>query len=279
MKTLRRCQTLCGTFFEMEIGSLKQSEEALIEFSTKAFAHGAMLEKMFSPFNETSELSRFNQCIPYQVFHCSDIFYKALEKTKFLFEETDGLFTPYQNRQSLNYRFVLSNEVARFNEIPININGFIKGWIIDEMVETLINSGVDQILVNAGGDLRYWFRPGLAAQLTHPQVGIRDLEDPNAVHPLPLIEPCALATSAEYPYDYEHSRDHKINFVDKDVEPPRKNSYFTATVVAPTAWIADALTKVLVQNPKQAEICAQRWKAQLFYKSREKELCFAPSKT
>lgn len=276
MNSLRRCQPLCGTFFEIEASSLNLSDDQLLEASQVAFQKADRLEKIFSPFDTKSELSRFNNAKIEIGFSASDLFYEALKRTKFLYDETEGLFTPYKTKQALSFELQSNNKIKKTDSASLNINGFIKGWIVDIMVETLQRLGVDKILVNGGGDLRYWFNPQISTQIEHPPVIIRDFEDPNRSKTLKFNDSYAIATSANYAYDFEHPKDHQIRFVEKEAHSA---FFFSATVVAEECWKADALTKVLVQNHKQAETCAKRWNVKLYFKSREKELCFEPSKT
>lgn len=275
MNTLRRCQPLCGTLFEIEISGLNLNDDQLIEDSTKAFQKASSLEKTFSPFDSQSELSQFNQISVNEVFEASPLFYEAMTKTKFLLEETEGLFTPYKEKQKLSFVLLGKNKIKKIESASININGFIKGWIVDSITEFFIDSGCNRVLVNGGGDLRYWFDPQNSAQVDHPAVAIRDPINRAKVTNLILNQPSAVATSGHYAYDFEHPKDHEIHFAEKDM---KKAFFFTATAVASECWLADALTKVLVQNHKQAEICARKWQAKLYFKSQEEELCFEPSK-
>lgn len=279
MNKIRRCQPLCGTYFEVELSSFVASEEDLLLWSTKAFEKALLLEKTFSPFDSSSELSEFNQLPSGHVFQTSDLFYKALAKTQLLFSETKGLFTPYKESHGINFLLESENKVLKTGEAELNLNGFIKGWIVDEITKSLVELGCDCVFVNGGGDLRYWFKPVIKEQLTHPHVGIRDLEDPNKVMNILLDQSTAVATSANYSYDFEHAKNYSIRFVNKSEEEARHSSFFSATVMAPSCWIADALTKVLAQDIGLAEQCAKKWDAKFYFKSREQELCFALSKT
>lgn len=251
---IRRCQPLCGTFFEIEISSLKHDENILLDWSREAFTLGAQIEKDFSPFDETSELSRFNNA---EQLVSSDLFKEALVKTELLVKESDGLFNPYKDGK-------------------LNINGFVKGWTVDLMLDLLRSKDCDYIMINGGGDLRFWVDPKNTQHRASPEIFIRDLEDPNKISKIVLHEPCAVATSANYPYDYEHAKNHNIEFVDKTTKPVQ---FFTTTVIAPECWQADSLTKVLVQNLNVAQAMAQKWNAKFYFKSQKEELCYDPSKT
>ena len=274
--SLSRCQPLCGTFFEVEVSSLKANDDSLLEWSQIAFQKAAELEKVFSPFDNNSELNQFNAMKVNEIFEASNLFYEAIKRTQFLFEETDGLFTPYKSRQQLSFETQPNNKIKKIDSSVLNINGFIKGWIVDIMVDNLVNQGADRVLVNGGGDLRYWFNPQASAHIEHPVISLLDYKDRNKIRQFPLIEPSAVATSANYAYDYEHPQNHQIQFVERT---PKESFFFTATVVTKECWKADALTKVLIQNHKKAELCAKKWDAKLYFKSEEKELCFEPSKT
>lgn len=259
MNQIRRCQTLCGTFFEVEVSSFLKNENDLLELTNIAFEKARLIEKTFSPFDPDSELSRYNKRNSPEEFKASTLLSSALSKAQYLFLETNGLFNPYEEDKK-----------------KLNLNGFIKGFIVDAILESLKLAGtIDQVLVNGGGDMAYWFNPAYSAAIKTPEVHIRDLKNPELFETIRLTEACAVATSARYPFEYQHAKNHSIQFVDKSV---KQDEYFSATVVASSCLLADALTKVLVQDFKQAKACAKKWSAKLYYKSIEKELCFEPLK-
>ena len=275
MNKIRRCQPLCGTFFEVEVASLQQNENILLECTRTALDLGAQVEKIFSPFDESSELSHFNRLAVGHKFVPSAKFYEGLKKAEFLFQETKGLFTVNKETSTLSFQIVSEKEVIKTSSGSLDMNGFIKGWIVDIVFESLKDQACDIVLVNGGGDLRYGYN---AKTVEHPetlQIAIRGLEHKEASC-LQVAHPCAVATSARYPYEYNHPREHELFFVDQNQNKGKE--FYSATAVAPECWLADALTKVIPQDLKQAEFCAEKWNAQFYYKSQDQELCFDQSK-
>jgi thiamine biosynthesis lipoprotein len=131
--------------------------------------------------------------------------------------------------------------------VRIDLGGIAKGFAVDLAIEKAVQSGVENILVTAGGDSRI-----LGDRAGRPWViGIRHPMDKNRViAKLPLADE-SLSTSGDYEryFDedgvrYHHILDPKTGDSARDVR--------SVTILGPQAMDTDALsTSVFVMGPKK----------------------------
>ncbi|NOY53946.1 MAG: FAD:protein FMN transferase [Deltaproteobacteria bacterium] len=139
--------------------------------------------------------------------------------------------------------------------MAIVLGGVAKGYAVDRAIEVLEKEGIENAIVNAGGDLRAIGRRSVSRPW---RVGI---EDPRhrgrLMEELPLTDRAA-ATSGDYErfYIYQGVRYHHI--LDPRTGRPARGCR-SVTVIAPTAMEADALaTAVFVLGPKKGRVLLQR---------------------
>ena len=131
----------------------------------------------------------------------------------------------------------------------VTLDGIGKGYIVDQGVETLRQSGFGNAYVEAGGDLMVTGRkPGDKPW----RIGIKNPR-PSASGQLVVLKTSnhAVATSGDYmqAYDADYSRHHIVN-PKTGYSPPELAS---ATITAPTVALADALaTAAMVMGHKQS---------------------------
>ena len=137
---------------------------------------------------------------------------------------------------------VLDGETARLERpIMVTLDGIAKGFAVDVAVGRLRRHGMRAGIVNAGGDMRVF------GDVTAP-VYRRDAE--GRLCPLGGLRDSAIASSRSgLPRDDRFP----AMIVGDDAHPPAKGVW---SVVARTAWRADALTKVaaLASDPLRAAL-------------------------
>lgn len=119
----------------------------------------------------------------------------------------------------------------------LTLDGIAKGFSVDLAVETLRAAGIHSGWVNAGGDLRAF---GMAAVPVW-----RRLED-GRVEALGLLRDAAVATSGSRP---ALDADRPAVVIGQDRLPAAPGTW---SVLARSAWRADALTKVAANTPPAA---------------------------
>ena len=119
----------------------------------------------------------------------------------------------------------------------VGLDGIAKGRIVDCASRVLRDCGVENHLVNAGGDI---FAAGLRAPNRPWRVGVQAAGNPGKVSLTAELRDMALATSGNSVSLGRAGREHIIPVRDKN-EPPM----FSVSVIAPAASRADALSTAL----------------------------------
>lgn len=153
-----------------------------------------------------------------------------------------------QAREAVDPRHVRLEEGAirlAHPEARVTLDAIGKGYVVDRVAAHLRAQGLDNVLVEAGGDLTtLGVRPGRA----HWRVGVRDPRSSSQLMTIDL-DGRAVATSGDYENAYarDFSRHHLID--PTTCRPALKAS--AATVIAPDCTRADALsTAAFVLGPK-----------------------------
>lgn len=117
----------------------------------EVYAFFSYVDETFSPFKETSEVSRINRNELKLEDACDDmrIIMELAEETR---QDTFGYFDVWHN--------------GRFNP-----SGVVKGWAIDEAANLLYRKGFRNFYVDAGGDVQVY---GLNAEARPWRIGIRN---------------------------------------------------------------------------------------------------------
>ena len=132
-------------------------------------------------------------------------------------------------------RISADGSVVFTRRLAIDLGGIAKGFAVDRAAQVLVEHGITDYVVNAGGDLRVGMRPE-PIHVRHPIFPDRCLS-------LGTLVDSAVATSARY--------SSRVRVRGREVHPivvpatgnpaPYRHS---VSILAPTCVIADALTKV-----------------------------------
>jgi FAD:protein FMN transferase len=262
---LRRARPLLGTRVEIEVAASRSSED-LHSAIDAAFASIAQVHALLSYHDAGSELSRLNRTASGQAQRVDPRTYRVLQAALQFAQMSDGAFDPCvalrletlgilpnhggPTDEDATWRDVelVDGELVRFlTPLRLDLGGIAKGFAVDQAVETLRRYELDEILVNAGGDLR----------IAGPQRGIvlRDPAAPARPGHILSLQDTALATSAAY-------------FSEALIDGRSRKPYLgknSVSVCADTCMAADALTKlVLFAEPAIAEHCLARFNARAY---------------
>jgi thiamine biosynthesis lipoprotein len=119
--------------------------------------------------------------------------------------------------------------------VLITLDGIAKGFAVDGAIKILKYHGISGGWVNAGGDLRVFGSVQLPVQRRGLQGEFTDLG---------IFRNLALATSTR-----TLNRDPRFPGIILGSEEDFSGADTICTVSAPSAWLADALTKVAVLTP------------------------------
>lgn len=237
-----------------------------------AFARIEHVQRLMSFHDASSELSRLNALPVNRVMRLSDDTCAVLALARRVFEASDGLFDPAIAPRLIEWGYLprhratrtsagsiadvellSGGRVRRTAAVQLDLGGIAKGYAVDLAVEALVTGGVEDGVVNAGGDLRVFGARPHAVHVRHPQ-------QPSTV--LPLVELCdaSLATSGTY-FTRRRIGTRVVSALvnPADGEPCRARN--SVSVIAPHAAIADALTKVVLLGGRAAIPVLQRFSA------------------
>jgi len=278
---------LLGTFVEVTATGL--SEERLQRAVNAAFAVVERIQRLMSAHDPDSELSLLNREAARRPITVSRETFAVLRRAGKLSAESGGAFdctiaptlagwgllpASLQRQERGGWRQVLlrrGGEVFFLQPLALDLGGIAKGFAVDSAIEVLRYHGVVSAVVNAGGDLRVFGPQAATVHLRHPANPHRP------AHRLELSD-AALATSS--PCFTEREYHGRLDSQSKIQNPkseiclvshlvnPRDHSAITGhisvTVRARECWLADGLTKVVLNAPALAERLLAKYEAEAF---------------
>jgi thiamine biosynthesis lipoprotein len=150
---------------------------------------------------------------------------------------------------------LLQENRVRFRHagVRLDLGGIAKGFAVDEAVAALRLAGIESGLVNAGGDLRAFGPRSFKVEVRHPNW-------PGSTFAPLLIGDQAVATSAHYFADRLKPETQIGPFVNAR-SGRLEGDLRSVTIVAASAMLADALTKVVMLNPARSLTLLERLSA------------------
>jgi thiamine biosynthesis lipoprotein len=272
--SIRRARPLLGTRVEIVAAADFPAAE-LHDAVDAAFAAIERIERLMSYHDPESELSRLNRegAVRPQRMHrdtCA-VVRAALEFASLSGGAFDPCVAPWLEEWGLLPRHgaaradhaaswrdveILAESRVRFRRpLRLDLGGIAKGYAVDQAVRALQRSGVRNMLVNAGGDLRVVGDEAETIALRSPQA-------PGLVVHTIVLRDAALATSSAC---YSRRRVAGVE-VSALLNPGSRTPYLAAgsvSVRAADCISADALTKVvLFADPQTAEQALKACRAQ-----------------
>ncbi len=179
------------------------------------------LEKRFDYFSEDSELSKLNSG---ERISLSPEMRKVLKKAENLRKMTGGAF-----------------DIRFGSDKKINLGGIAKGFIVDEGIKVLKESGVKNALINAGGDM---YCMGEGTGKCGWKIGIRSPEDSRKIIARVMVRDKGVATSGGY--------ERPLHIIDPRTGQPVEKKSPRVTVGANDCMTADGLaTALYVLGPQE----------------------------
>ena len=243
MSLHRRARPLLGTYVEIACRGDAQRCLPAIE---AAFAAIARVHALMSAHEPRSDVSRMNERAQLEAVRVDAETHHVLEAALALHAQSGGAFDVAAGSAgtSGDIRLLAQCRVRFARPMRVDLGGIAKGYAVDRAVAELAARGITQAIVNAGGDLRVL---GAEPQPVH----LRDPGRPSLLHPALALASGAVATSAGY-------------FTRAVVDPSTGaacEDRGSASVVAPTAMLADALAKVVLLRGARARALLRRYDA------------------
>lgn len=131
------------------------------------------------------------------------------------------------------------SDVVIFHEedMGLDLGGIGKGYGVDRAVEALRSWGIQDALVNVGGDL---YAMGASEDGDPWKVGVRDPDDPQGLVTTLTMSDRAVATSGDYHQYFEHGGRRYHHLLDPDTGAPSEAPLRSVTVAAESCLDADA---------------------------------------
>ena len=259
MNRVRRARPLLGTLTQISVAAPLAPVD-LHAAVDAAFGEIAVVHALMSWHDADSELSRLNRCAPGGIARVHAHTRAVLDAALRIARLSDGAFDPCTGAtlarwgllprhapsrqlpprppQRASWRDIeLTDEGVRFHRpVSLDLGGIAKGYAVDLAVQRLLQLGIREIVVNAGGDLRVAGTGEHTAVIRHP------CSAHAPAHSLRLHNE-ALATSSAFGSE----RQVHGGAVCALVDPATDRAYAgrdSVSVRAATCMTADALTKV-----------------------------------
>jgi len=131
------------------------------------------------------------------------------------------------------------HEVVVFHQddMGIDLGGIGKGWGVDRAVESLRSWGIQDAVVNVGGDL---YAMGTSEDGDSWKVGVRSPDDPAAMAATLRMTDRAVATSGDYQQYFEYAGRRYHHLLDPETGAPSDTRARSVTVAAESCMAADA---------------------------------------
>lgn len=242
-----------------------------------AFSIIEKIQQLMSFHDANSQLSRLNREAHLRAIPVHPFVYAVLIRAQKIFLASEGLFDctvadvlvnwsllPQQTNNQTSPDAVTQADVMLLADymvqyrtpLLIDFGGIAKGFAVDLAIQTLRQFGIKNAVVNAGGDLR------VLGNIAEP-ISIRSPS--NLQQLISVGELCAgaLATSGIYYSENKFQGKSVSALVNPTNRQPVLNPH-SFSVIAPTAWLADALTKVVAVTGNIEHPCLQHFGAKAF---------------
>ena len=248
----------------------KNKDENIIN---EAYNEMVRLDKLFSNFNENSQtsiLNRKKECV------VSDEFAEIIAKSKEISEKTNGAFDltvypltkmwHYKNvyvpgdgeivtaKQKIDYRNIVTdgNKVTLKNDAEIDVSSIAKGYIADRVLEFLSEKGIENALVDAGGNIKVMGSPSKNKNNGF----VIGIQDPKKSTGIPLgqitIKDTSVVTSGIYERNFEKDGKFYHHIIDIKTGYPSESDVLSVSVITEESAVADAYaTAIVVMGAKE----------------------------
>ena len=266
-----------GTFYTVKLVSSRQQSMNL--WQKQIDIRLAQVNAGLSMYDPDSDLSRFNRTEPGQPFRLSRDFARVMDTARTVFTLTggawDGTVKPlvdlwgFGTRQPTDtlpdpdaiaealaltgfQHLVFENTHVKKTKpgITLDLGAIAKGYGVDAVAGVLTRAGIDDFLVEIGGELygsgTNRHKKPWSVGITHPLKTGPDAGLYKVVH----LENRAIATSGDYRNYFEFQGKIYSHIIDPRTGYPVDNQVVSASVIAGTCTFADALaTAFMVMDP------------------------------
>ncbi|TRW48660.1 FAD:protein FMN transferase [Aliidiomarina halalkaliphila] len=261
-----------GTFFQVSIGTQHEFDED--EIKTGVLTVLNEVDRQMSTYRDDSVLNRVNRAplgepvtVPPELFYVLELGYEIAELSGGAFDFTVGGlvnlwgFGPegrvttapdddvlQQRLQEVGYRYVsldaANQTVTRHADVFIDLSGIAKGYGVDAVSEYLLTKGIDNHLVNIGGDLK---GNGMRSEERAWHVGIEAPNDAQQIirHIMPIYN-LGMVGSGDYRNYFEEDGVRYSHTIDPTTGRPIAHRLAGVHVIGENTTEIDALATVFM---------------------------------
>ncbi|MBF7687566.1 FAD:protein FMN transferase [Acinetobacter sp. EC24] len=233
------------------------------------------VQSLMSFHDKNSALNQLNATAHTTVVQTHPWIYAVLQRAQKIHHYSDGLFDcsiapilvdygflpTHQSHNNTNNQWATQKDVILLSQnrvqfkspLSLDLGGIAKGFAVDLALHCLRQHHIKHVVINAGGDLRVMGD-------FEEAIYIRNPVQPSQVKYLGSLSNGAIATSGSYFATKMYHQQQVSHLID----PLTQQSVVTDqsfTVLAPQAWLADALTKVLVLSENTEHTCFKHFGA------------------
>ncbi|UCB57215.1 MAG: FAD:protein FMN transferase [Candidatus Omnitrophota bacterium] len=276
---IKQTKPALGTIVEITVADKDKSHELLYGAIEKAFSEIERIEGLFSRFRPESDISRINNYSSLKPIKVSPETIEVLEDSIKFSRLTDGAFDiticplmedwdfkrrkikslpqDAQLKESLdkvgwqNINIIKEKRVVSFGQpqMSLDLGGIAKGYAVDKAVEVLKQEGIDNALVNAGGDI---YALGKCSKVNKWHIGLQHPRKRDAILTVLELENKAVATSGDYQKYIEINKTRYSHILNPESGWPASKNAISVTILADNCTSADALaTSVFALGPEK----------------------------
>ena len=263
---------LMGSFVQIKVPIYGRVDERSGKKAIdKAFEEIARLEALFSAFKEESELSKINRMNANETFKPSAEVFDLIERDIEYNEKTKGAFditvkplvdlwARSKNEKKLPSHADIKKELTRigtryiildklnksvsFNRegVKIDLGGAAQGYATDRAIKVLKENGIENALVNLGGDM---YCMGRKSKDEPWNVGIQHPRNKNKLFFEVRLEDKAINTSGDYEKYFILNGTRYSHIIDPRTGYPVGGNVVSATIIDDDSTRADMLATAL----------------------------------
>jgi thiamine biosynthesis lipoprotein len=272
-KIIEDSRFFMGTVVQIKVSidPAKGGEAGAKDAINKAFDEIKRVEDVYSVYKDTSEISRINRLRKNERLQITDGVFNLIRKTLDYSERTGGAFDitvkplvdlwgrakkankppdEYELKRALGragYQYVALDEAARtihFKKegMSIDLGGAAKGYATDRAARILEENGIENALVNSGGDM-YCLGKRTARELW--KVGVQHPRDRNRSFLEIRLKDRAIDTSGDYERYFVIDGKRYSHIIDPRTGYPIGDNVVSASVIAPDSTTADILATAM----------------------------------
>ena len=273
---------IMGTSYSINVLGDKRVDQSLID---KRLVE---INAIFSTWQEDSELSQLNQSPLGEWITVSQELYLLLKNSDEIYKQTDGYFDPGIGRlidlwgfgssggrtklpkieeierafkdASIKYLVIEDGRVKKLRDIKINLSAIAKGYAVDEVARLIKASGVEDFLVEIGGEV-------IASGTNKGDAWVIGVERPDNKSPIPVeLKNASIATSGNYRNFFIWEGKKYMHIFNPESGFPANNDLASVSVIHPQSALSDAYaTAMMAMGSSKAKTLADKLKLSVLF--------------